>query len=96
MPRRTCPDCREELEPIELLLAPRAMTALMLHHASPAGPRAWTGARLDTGPLSTWKCPACGLVRMYADQEKDTLPLPADPPEPDPAMLPLPASGPES
>jgi hypothetical protein len=88
---RACPDCRTDLVPIKLLASPLAATHMLLHYTPIQEGRAfWTGRYSHTGAVSAWKCPECGLIRLYGDSAHDTLPLPASG-EPSAACLPLPS-----
>jgi hypothetical protein len=87
---RTCPDCGVTLAPIELL-------GLAFRYVTPAQKRALLGLAWypEIGTISPWKCPQCGLVRLYAETDQDDLPRPAEPPEPEADTRPRPVSGAE-
>jgi hypothetical protein len=92
---RRCPDCRVELVRVKLMVAGNAVENPLQQIPAGSTRDFWTGGWPGAAVVEPWKCPKCGLLRLYSQPGHGNLPLPAAS-EQTSEDLPLPAADPQS
>ena len=96
--QQECPDCGGPLTPIRVIDdAGNQGHSLGLKYTTLDAKRsAWNGRYPIVGAVHARLCGECGRVLLYAERDRDRLPLPGEAPAPDAAGLPLPSRRPDA